>query len=212
MALSRSISKKNRIIEELLLISILSLATYLFLGYLLGIELHALAVFSSFFILPVIVLKILKKPLALGKLDLGFLLGILIYIIFFFWIFFYYLNNKEFFINFKLHGYELLKWNLFAALNVMPVDFFTKRIVQAEVSKGFGQRKGLLVQTLVWGLAHGYEISWLQELMAFSGALLFIIGSGLITGYLYLKTENVLGLMVGHWLLNFLICMVANLL
>ncbi|MDI6855235.1 MAG: hypothetical protein QMD21_00420 [Candidatus Thermoplasmatota archaeon] len=211
MELSRNI-QKNRILEELLFICIASLITYISLEKIVGkaFEAHGIAVFISFMLLPVIVLRILKKPLELGTVNIGFVLGIALYLILTIWLLCYYPFNREFFNGLKLNSYEFLIWNFFAMLNVAPVDFFTKRIIQKELSASLTPWHGLGAQTIVWTLAHFYELLWLQQLMGSQGALLFIIVSGLATGLVYLKTKNVLGMIVGHWMLNFIISFLVS--
>ncbi|MEW6070366.1 MAG: hypothetical protein AB1485_07095, partial [Candidatus Thermoplasmatota archaeon] len=121
MVLNRNI-QKNRILKELLIVCIASLIAYISLKILLGntLEEHAVTVFCSFMILPIIVLRILKKPLSLGKIDTGFVQGIALYLVFTAWLLCYYRFNSEFFAAFRFSSYEYLSWNFFSLLNVMP--------------------------------------------------------------------------------------------
>jgi hypothetical protein len=120
-------------------------------------------------------------------------------------LFSYYFFNPEFFDVFNVKGWDFILYNILIVMNVMPVDFFSKRIIQAEIAKGFGEMNGMFVQMGAWMLGHVYELFWLKDLMGCAGTLLFIAVSGVITGFVYSKTKNVLGFMIGHWMLNLLV-------
>lgn len=163
---------------------------------------HQVAVFIAFLLVPMLALRKLKRPMALGKIDIGFAYGLLAYLLLYLWVIAYYPSNPQFFDQFRLQGIDMLVANLFIAMNVMPVDFFTKRMVQYELQVLWGVKIAFVIQQMVWLLVHIPEFFWLLDLMGAAGALLFLLGSGALTGAIYARTKNVLGLMLGHWLLN----------
>lgn len=200
-------SEQEKILKNLCLMCIISTVMFFALEFLLKnyVYHHQVSVFISFMMVPVMILVLMKKPLRLGKIDKGFVFGILVYLFFFFWVISYYFFNPEFFDVFNVKGWDFILYNILIVMNVMPVDFFSKRIIQREIAKGFGEMNGMFVQMGAWMLGHVYELFWLKHLMGCAGALLFIAVSGAITGFVYSKTKNVLGFMIGHWMLNFLV-------
>lgn len=205
---------QKRVLRNLSLICIISSIMFFVLEFVLKnyVYHHQISVFVSFLIVPAMILMFMKKPLKVGKIDKGFVYGILIYLFFFLWVISYYFFNPEFFDAFNVKGKEFLLYNVLIIMNVTPVDFFTKRIVQLEIMKGFGEWWGMYAQIIVWMIGHVYELFWLKNLMGIGGALLFIIVSGIITGFVYSKTKNVLGFMFGHWLLNLFVILTIILL
>lgn len=203
---------RQKIIKELSGICAVSAGMYLCLRYIIGFDFQPLLVFISFFIMPAILLCILKKPIAVGRFDKTFLLSMSAYIVLLLWVLLYYPSKKDFFSEYRIRDWAFVSWLFFTALNVMPVDFFTKRIIQFEVTREFGETAGLFVQNIVWVVGHVYEIFWLDELMGLEGAALFIIFSGFLTGLVYAKTKNTLGLMFGHWLMNLAVAVFVSLL
>lgn len=199
--------EQKKILKPLSLICIISTTMFFALEFLLKnyVYHHQVSVFISFMMVPVMVLMLMKKTLRLGKIDKGFVYGILVYLLLFLWVISYYFFNKEFFDVFRADGWDFIFFNIFIIMNVMPVDFFTKRIIQAEIAEGFGEMNGMYAQIIAWMVGHVYELFWLKEMMGCAGSLLFIAFSGIITGFVYSKTKNVLGFMIGHWMLNFLV-------
>jgi hypothetical protein len=199
--------EQKKILKTLWLICIVSTAIFFALEFILKnyVYHHQSSVFISFMIVPVMVLVLMKKTLRLGKIDKGFVYGILVYLLLLLWILPYYLFNPDFFDVFKASGLDFITFNVLIIMNVMPVDFFSKRVIQLEIAEGFGEMIGMYAQIIAWMVGHVYELFWLKELMGCVGSLLFIVFSGIITGFVYSKTKNVLGFMIGHWMLNFLV-------
>ena len=194
-------------LKKYLIICLISLLLFSFLfNYsLLG---HRYRVIISFFLVPVLILIFTKERLNLGKINKFFFLSIFIYFVFFLWIIVYYPSNKDFFSGFNFTNKSIsfiIFWNITIFLHVSTIDFFTKRIVQFKATQVFGEIKGLEIQVLVWMIAHIKEFFWLNDLMGNLGCLIFLFVSGIITGIIYMKTRDIIGLMVGHWLLNFLV-------
>jgi|GEM_PF-1489002 len=203
--------EQKKILKTLFLICIASTAIFFALEFILKnyIYYHQSSVFISFMMVPLLLLFLLKKPLKLGKIDKGFVYGILVYLLLLLWILPYYFFNPEFFDVFNVSGADFITFNVLIIMNVMPVDFFSKRVIQLEIAEGFGEMIGMYAQIIVWMVGHVYELFWLKELMGCAGALLFIAFSGIITGFVYSKTKNVLGFMIGHWMLNLLVMFIV---
>ncbi len=207
-------NEQKKVLRDMSLICIISSIMFFALEFILKnfVYHHQFSVFVSFMIAPVIILMLMKKSLRVGKIDKGFVYGILVYLFFFFWVFSYYFFNPGFFDVFNVKGEEFVLYNILIIMNVTPVDFFTKRIIQLDFSEGFGKMNGLYIQVIAWMMGHVYELFWLKNLMGIGGALLFIAVSGIVTGFVYLKTKNVLGFMFGHWLLNLFVILTVILL
>lgn len=203
---------RKKTIKEVSGICIASAGLYLCLRYIIKIDFQPVLVFVSFFIMPAVIICILKKPIAVGRFDKTFFLSMSAYIVLLLWVLLYYPSKKDFFSEYRILNWAFVSWLFFTALNVMPVDFFTKRIIQFEVAKEFGEAAGLFTQNIAWIVGHVYEIFWLDELMGLEGAVLFIIFSGFLTGLVYAKTKNTLGLMFGHWLMNLAVAVFVSLL
>lgn len=188
---------------------------------------HEISVFVSFLLLPSLYLSFTPScdpamscqleqrkwagfdPLSvlrsLGGINRGFLQGLLIYLIFTFYIFVYLLRDPGFLSAYDKHGLSALSWITLTALNVMAVDFFTKRFIQLPLSLQYGPRTAITLQTLVWLAAHIPESFWLDDLMGTVGVWVFLGFTGLVTGISYERTRNVSGMMAGHVMLNVLV-------
>jgi len=165
----------------------------------------AIAMFVSFLVIPAICLALgvpSKRGSRLGRFDFKFVISLLIYQIFTLWLLVYLPRNPGFFSDFSLGSTDHISYLIMVGLYVPPVDFFTRRIIQSEVTNTFGPWAGFWAGTLAWLVGHIPEVFWLSELMGPTGSAIFIVISGLVTGLLYMRYKNVLGLMTGHWLLN----------
>jgi membrane protease YdiL (CAAX protease family) len=194
-------------------ISFICAGTYYILSKLLIPSLDefpssALAMFISFLVIPAIFLAVglpSKRGPKLGRFDGKFVISLLLYQIFTLWLFVYIPKNPGFFSDFSLGSTEHISYILLVGLYVPPVDFFTRRFIQSEVAHTFGPWAGFLAGTAAWLVGHIPEVLWLSELMGLAGSATFIVVSGLVTGLIYMRYKNVLGLMGGHWLLNILL-------
>ena len=199
---------------RLLLLTLIFTGIFCFLEYVIELR-HELSVFVSFLVLPFIYLYHKERKstggLRLGGLDTGLLEGIGIYLVFAGYVFLYYLSNRGFFERYDKSGGELVVSLFYTALNVMSVDFFTKRFIQLPLGKSYGPKVAVGLQTAVWLTAHYPESLWLGELMGGVGVWVFLGFTGLITGISYERTKNVSGQMVGHVLLNVIVRGLARL-
>lgn len=162
----------------------------------------SLAVSIAFFFCPLSVLLFARKATGLEKPLQNIGSGLAVYFGLLLWVLLYYAKNPDFFLQFKYAPSVLPLVCMLLALHTMPVDFFTKRVVQAECERILGTRAGIGIQTLVWTCGHYREFFWLQALMGLAGAFAFLLVSGALTGIVYAYHKNVLALMLGHWLLN----------
>ena len=105
--------------------------------------------------------------------------------------------HREYFSWYRMAPAAAAWWAFLTLIQVSSVDFFTKRIVQ------------LAAQFAAWCGAHVVEYMWLKDLTGPAGAVLFLGITGALTGLLYLRTKNVLGMMAGHWFLNIAIAISA---
>jgi len=178
---------------------------FLFCETILHVK-HQVSVFVAFLLLPMIYLSIRENPekilKSLGGINKGYLEGLTIYGIFTIYLFLYFLRDPDFFDKYDKTGSVLLSSLFFTALNVMPVDFFTKRFVQRPLSQKYGPKIGISLQTIVWLLAHYPESLWLDELMGSIGVWIFLAFTGIVTSISYERTRNVSGQMTGHVMIN----------
>jgi len=108
---------------------------------------------------------------------------------------------------------------LFVTLNVSMFEFYSKAFIQIQLAEATkttkpiklfkgkmtlerGKSIGFIVQFIVWMGGHWLEFTWLPNYMGLWNAIFFIVVSGLITGYTVYKTENILGVTIGHVMLN----------
>jgi len=195
-------------------LSLAFLTVSLLLEYGLHIS-HELSVFSGFFVLPLIYLLFRQRrygePLKFGSLHSGFLEGVGIYLIFTGYILVYFFQNPGFFDRYDRHGLNLLFYLFLTALNVVTVDFFTKRFIQYPLRQKFTPATAIGLQTTVWLAGHYPESLWLSGLMGGVGVWVFLAFTGIVTGFSYNRTENVSGQMTGHVLLNLIIVGIVRL-
>ena len=166
---------------------------------------HVLAVAVSFLVLPVLWLRYRGRGWDLGGLDAGLLSGIALYLAFAVWILLYVPSDPGFFLDFQdplASAPEVLASVFIAAVHVMPVDYFCRRVVQLEAERHWGPWWGFAAATCAWGLGHVVEWFWLKELMGPIGSTVFIAVAGVTTGLVYMKWHNAIGLMLGHAALN----------
>jgi membrane protease YdiL (CAAX protease family) len=198
------------VLLELALISILAAGTYYVLSTSLKSALgeftsSAVGMSVSFLAIPAICLAFgipSKRGPKLGKIDSKFAISLLLYQVFTLWLMVYIPRDPGFFSDFSLGSSEHVQYIITVGFYVPPVDFFTRRFIQSEVTHTFGPWAGFWAGTIAWIVGHILELVWLSELMGPAGSATFIVVSGLVTGLLYMRYKNVLGLMTGHWLVN----------
>jgi hypothetical protein len=170
---------------------------------------HELAVFCGFFLVPLALLLSTGRKPRLGKLDRGFLEGIGLYMLFLVPLLLLIPLHPDFFSAYKMAPEGVIIWAPLTLIQVSTIDFFTKRIVQLEVWETWGASWGLAAQFAAWSGAHVIEYIWLRDIATPAGAIIFLGATGALTGLLYMRTKNVLGMMAGHWTLNLLLAVAA---
>ncbi|HUT80853.1 MAG TPA: hypothetical protein VMZ29_06600 [Candidatus Bathyarchaeia archaeon] len=108
-------------------------------------------------------------------------------------------------------------WQIFfVTLNVIMFEYYSKSFIQIQLAEAKGsftilkkkiefqkeKMLGFCLQYIVWIGGHWLEMSWLPDYLGIKNAMFFIIVSGLLTGYTVYKTENIIGVTLGHVLLN----------
>ena len=175
----------------------------------LGTGSHQLAVFIGFLAVPFTVLLHTRRKPELGGVDRGFLAGIGMYLAFAAPLILLVPANPAYFKGYNMAAWAFARWAFLTLIQVSSVDFFTKRIVQLEVERFWGPGRGILVQFAVWCGAHVIEYAWLKDITGPAGAVLFLGVTGAVSGVVYWRTKNTLGMMVGHWVLNLMLAAAA---
>ncbi len=194
---------------KVLFIACGALASYVLISLVLNLPLfsypegpwlHELRVFISFMAVPCLILFALDgaiSPLYAGRPE--FLLGLSLYLCFIPLILLLFPTNS--FLG-RRQPLGVLVLALLSLMNVVPVDFFTKRIVQWEIHLKYGHVPAVLLSVAVWILGHYMEIVYLASVGDMASSLLFIAVTGLATALLYQVTKDVSGQMAGHLLIN----------
>jgi len=99
-------------------------------------------------------------------------------------------------------GAVVVWWSIDTFFHVGAVDYITKRVVQHESAALFGERRSLVFSVVAWSLGHVVEWLWLRAALGEIGAAAFLVLAGIATAMAYARWKNVLGLMIGHFLLN----------
>ncbi len=166
---------------------------------------HELAVFAGFFLAPMLVIVLSGRRAELGGLDRGFFEGVGAYVLLIAPLIPLIPLNRVYFESYRMGAGEAASWAFLTLLQVSTIDFFTRRVVQLELERAWGPGWGLLAGFAAWAGGHVLEYLWLRELMTPPGAALFLGLAGALTGLVYWRTKNALGLMAGHFLLNALV-------
>lgn len=166
---------------------------------------HALDVTLAFLALPAALLLAMRERPELGSADRWLALGVAVYLPFALWVVLYVPSHQGFFRDWAGldEGAPSVGLHVaLVALNVASVDFFCRRVVQLGASRAWGDRRGLALATAAWLAGHVPEALWLDDLMGGAAGVAFILLAGVATGLVYMRGRNVLGLMLGHALLN----------
>ncbi len=89
-------------------------------------------------------------------------------------------------------------------------DFWTRGFILMQFSDHYGKRWGIIIQNMSWFTIHIYEVQLLQYYMGLWGAIALTLILGIGGDLVALKTRNLYGLMLGHFVLNIQIAMAAR--
>lgn len=89
-------------------------------------------------------------------------------------------------------------------------DFWTRGFILLQVSKRYGSHWGLICQNAAWFIIHFYEIQLLNYYIGWFSAIVLTLVLGILGDFIALRTRNLFGLMIGHFLLNLQIALVAR--
>lgn len=165
----------------------------------------SIAVGVPFLLIPFLYLRSVGQAPELGALDLTFLLSAAAYAPFALWVAAAAPGAAWFFAPYAATVSSfpfVLWWSVDTFFHVGAVDYFTKRVVQHEAEARWGAWNGLWCQVAAWGAGHLIEWLWLRLLLGDLPAAAFLVLAGFVTGLAYMRWKNVLGLMVGHFLVN----------
>ncbi|MHA2170555.1 MAG: CPBP family glutamic-type intramembrane protease [Candidatus Kariarchaeaceae archaeon] len=139
--------------------------------------------------------------------SLSLIGGILIYFV----AVFVFLENAIFFSGWRDMPWHII-WIKFIVVAVMAsiTDFWTRGFILFEVRKRYNAEVAILSQNVVWFVIHIYEIELLTPFIGlyFSIALTLFLGIG--GDIVALKSNSILGLMLGHIILNLSIILAAK--
>jgi membrane protease YdiL (CAAX protease family) len=195
-------------LDRLLAVLAASLVAYMLLEAALGGLWygHAAAVFGAFLVVPALLLPLLmRSALAPGRPDVGLVMGVLAYAPFAVWTIGYVPSNAGTFRSYACldaGAATLVARIVWVALNVAAVDFFCRRVVQRECASIWGAWAGFAVAYAAWMVGHVDELGWLPGIMGWPAALAYVVAAGAVTGLVYMRWDNVAGLMLGHAALN----------
>ncbi len=121
-------------------------------------------------------------------------------------VFLFLLGKPEFDTHFRWGAdYELIDWLLImflVAWMAFITDLWSRGFVLMLLAKHQTIWFAILIQNLVWLSAHIYEVLILESSLTIVGALGLTIGIGILGDIIVFKTKNVIGLGVGHIVLN----------
>jgi len=165
-----------------------------------------------FLLAPMLVLWWSGEPWALGGLDRTLVYSAAVYGPFVLWLTLGIPTSPETYAPGAaalLSGIGVAWWLADTFFHVGAVDYITKRVVQAESAPLFGERNAIMLSIIAWSLGHIVEWLWLRSALGDIGAAAFLVAAGVATAFAYARWKNVLGLMVGHFLLNVAVAAVA---
>lgn len=158
-----------------------------------------------FLAVPVLYFCRQKAPVRWGPLDRTWVLSAASYAPFAAWVIAAEPGARGYFVGLALTVVSFpaaLWWAVDTYFHVGAVDFFTKRVVQAQAEAAWGPRPALLLQWGAWCGGHVVEWFWLRFILGDAGAAVFLGLAGLVTGVAFARWRNVSGLMAGHFFVN----------
>ncbi len=103
----------------------------------------------------------------------------------------------------------LLKF-IIVGLMASITDYWTRGFILFELSKRYNNQIAIVTQNVVWFIIHIYEIDLLEPYIGLLNAIILTLILGIGGDLVALKTKSILGLMIGHILLNLAIILGAK--
>ena len=176
-----------------------------------GAQLRIFASFFSFLVLPATILAIRGRGVFQDK-KTNWLFPFIFYLLVFLLAGGFYFVNPDFYYGFQQDlSPSAIFWLVFLAIRVFSVDYFTKRVVQGELEPVIGPYGAQAFQLVAWMVGHVYEVVWLVPLWGYAGGIIFLLVTGVASGYIYSKGGSVQAFMVFHWLMNVGIAILVSL-
>lgn len=103
-------------------------------------------------------------------------------------------------------------WINLALIGIMAsiTDFWTRGFILLELSRRYNKTVAIIGQNLTWFMLHIYEIELLNSYIGYTGAILLTLTLGILGDMIALKTKSIIGLMLGHVILNLAIILAAR--
>lgn len=158
-----------------------------------------------FLLLPFLFYRVRGQSPEWGAIDRSFAFSVAVYMPFAAWLLLAAPNAPQYFLPIAAAwsaAPSAVFWAADTFFHVGAVDYFTKRVVQHEAEPIFGPRAAQGIQLAAWSAGHVLEWTWLRFILGDIGAAAFLVMSGFGTGLAYRRWRNVIGLMVGHFLVN----------
>ena len=93
---------------------------------------------------------------------------------------------------------------------VSTTDFWTRGFILLFLADRRGKHTGIVVQNIVWFIIHWYEIVAIAEYTGFVLAIALTLFLGIGGDILTLRSQNIYGLMIGHFIMNLMIILQAR--
>lgn len=103
-------------------------------------------------------------------------------------------------------------WIRFLLVAVMAsiTDFWTRGFILFELSRKFGDKLAIIAQNITWFTIHIYEVELLAPYIGIPLGVALTLFLGFGGDLVALKTKSIVGLMLGHILLNLMVLLAAN--
>ncbi len=93
---------------------------------------------------------------------------------------------------------------------VAVTDFWTRGFILQFLAEHRDKTVAIVTQNAIWFIIHWYEILLLQDYIGISGAIILTLFLGIGGDLLTLRSKEITGLMLGHFILNLMIITYAN--
>ncbi len=107
---------------------------------------------------------------------------------------------------------EIDAWTSLGLIGIMAgvTDYWTRGFILLSLTRKYNYYVGITVQNLTWFIIHIYEIVLLIPFIGLTGAILLTLFLGIVGDIIALESENIIGLIFGHILLNMMVMLTAR--